>query len=190
MEGKATVDVKPPTLYLHAARPQSRLSTPQPPDQLGFPNTFMQSGVYGYPPGAIPQVTMPMWGYPTHGLGPSGQPGHYIGTPAPIMNPAPTCNNFATSNEVESPDIVAWFAFLDQHERRNKDPITFAPYGVMLKAKGFLRLSQLTLEYIQLRDLQEWLGIEVGTAILIMQYAKEDMQALQSGKWVFPTDLK
>ena len=62
----------------------------------------------------------------------------------------------------------------------------FAPYGVKLKAKGFLRISQLTLEFIQLKDLQEWLGIEVGIAILIMQYAKEDIEVLKSRKWVFP----
>ena len=39
---------------------------------------------------------------------------------------------------------------------------------------------------MQLKDLQDWLGIEVGTAILIMQYAKEDIEALKSQKWVFP----
>ena len=84
------------------------------------------------------------------------------------------------------PDVVAWFAYLDQHEERNKDDIVFAQYGVKLKAKGFRRITQLTLDFIQLKDLQDWLGIEVGTAILIMQYAREDIEALKSRKWVFP----
>ncbi len=80
------------------------------------------------------------------------------------------------------------FGMQPQHEERNKDGIIFAPYGVTLKSKGFLRISQLTSEYIQLKDLQEWLGIEIGTAILIMQYAKEDLEALKSRKWAFPNN--
>ena len=139
---------------------------------------MMPPGMYGYPQGPVP---MPLpWGYP------SGMPlpGQYFGTQPPTMNSMPT----ATSNAapIVFPDIAAWFSYLDQHEDRNKDGLIFAPYGVTLKSKGFLRLSQLTSEYIQLKDLQEWLGIEVGMAILIMQYAKEDLEALKSWKWAFP----
>jgi hypothetical protein len=120
-----------------------------------------------------------MWGYQ----------GHYFGMPPPVMNPMPTLGTVPNVATITIPDIVSWFSYLDRHEQRNKDGIIFAPYGVTLKAKGFLRLSQLTLEFIQLKDLQEWLGIEVGTAILIMQYAKEDMDALKTRQWVFPTNL-
>ncbi len=107
-----------------------------------------------------------------------------------MMNSMPTADRISTSNAapIVIPDIVAWFSYLDQHEERNKDGIIFAPYGVTLKSKGFLRISQLTSEYIQLKDLQEWLGIEIGTAILIMQYAKEDLEALKSRKWAFPNN--
>ncbi|KAI6012011.1 hypothetical protein BKA83DRAFT_104934, partial [Pisolithus microcarpus] len=87
------------------------------------------------------------------------------------------------------PDIVSWFAFLDHHEQHNQDGLTFAPYGPILRAKGFLHLSQLTLDFFGLSDLQTWLGIEVRTAVLIMQYAKEDLAAIRSGKWVFPKDI-
>lgn len=194
MEGNTTIEEKPATLYLHTVRPSSRASTPRPPDQMGFPGPYtMAPGMYGYPQGPI---SMPMWGYPG-GMPP---PGQYFGTqpPMPVMNSQATVTQTMStsgSSTIESnsnatpviiPDIVAWFAFLDQHEARNKDGIVFAPYGVRLKAKGFLRISQLTLEFIHLKDLQDWLGIEVGTAILIMQYAKEDIEALQSRKWVFP----
>ncbi|KAI6033626.1 hypothetical protein PISMIDRAFT_113855, partial [Pisolithus microcarpus 441] len=78
---------------------------------------------------------------------------------------------------------------LDHHEQHNQDGLTFAPYGPILRAKGFLCLSQLTLDFFGLSDLQTWLGIEVGTAVLIMQYAKEDLAAIRSGKWVFPKDI-
>ncbi|KAI6127583.1 hypothetical protein EDD16DRAFT_1516577 [Pisolithus croceorrhizus] len=58
--------------------------------------------------------------------------------------------------------------------------VSFAPFGHILREKGFLCLSQLTPKFVQLQDLQAWLGSEVGTAILIMQYAKEDLNAVRS----------
>lgn len=180
MEGHVTIDEKPLTLHLNNARSQSRApSTPaHSSEQMGFPVPFMPPGVFGYPP------MMSMWGYPPQGVSSIPQPGQHFGAPAPTLNPAPVPNSMATA--VIIPDIVAWFAYLDRHEQRNKDGIVFAPYGVTLKEKGFLRLSQLTLDFIQLKDLQEWLGIEVGIAILIMQYAKEDLEGLRSRTWVFP----
>ena len=141
----------------------------------------MPSGMYGYPPGPM---AMPMWGpYPGHGS--SGMPplGQYFGAQQlPTTNTVPEPSNLATSNmtPIIIPDILAWFSYLDWHEEHNKDGIIFMPYGVTLKAKGFLHISQLTLDFIQPKDLQEWLGIEVGIAILIMQYAKEDMDTLKS----------
>ena len=187
LEGNTTIEEKPATLYLHTARPLSRASMQHPPDQIGYPGPYTMAplaGMYGYPP-----VLMPMWSMP-----PQGQ---FFGTQPPMtqMNSTmsqtmSTSGSVITSNAnatpVIFPDVVAWFAYLDQHEERNKDDILFAPYGVRLKAKGFLRISQLTLDFIQLKDLQDWLGIEVGTAILIMQYAREDIEALKSRKWVFP----
>ena len=184
LEGNTTIEEKPATLSLHNARLSSRASTPHPPDQMGFPYTM--APMYSYPP-----ISMPMWGMPP--------PGHYFGTQPPmppVMNSvtqsmsasgsAITSNRDSNAMPVIFPDVVAWFAYLDQHEERNKDDIVFAQYGVILKAKGFRRISQLTLDFIQLKDLQDWLGIEVGTAILIMQYAREDIEALKSRKWVFP----
>jgi len=80
------------------------------------------------------------------------------------------------------PDIITWFSYLDRHEVRNKDGIIFAPYGHILKAKRFDWLSQLTPEFVEVEDLQAWLDIEVGIAILIMEYAKEDLDAVRSGQ--------
>ena len=148
----------------------------------------MAPGMYGYPQGP---VAMSMWGYP----GGMPLPGQYFGTQLPMMNSMQTMStsdNTTTSKSghdatlVIIPDVVALFAYLDQHEEHSKDGIVFALYGVRLKAKGFLCISQLTLDFIQLKYLQDWLEIEVGIAILIMQYAKEDIEALKSRKWVFP----
>jgi hypothetical protein len=41
---------------------------------------------------------------------------------------------------------------LNTNEERNKDDIVFAPYGAILKDKGFLCLSQLTLDIFTLED--------------------------------------
>ena len=192
MEGNTTIEEKPATLYLHTVRPSSRATMPRPPEQMGFPGPYTMAagmyGQYGYPQGPIP---MPMWNYP--GSMPPPLAGHYFGTQPPMINSTHTMSTTASTTTPESnttpviiPDVIDWFAYLDQHEERSKDGIVFAPYGVRLKAKGFLRISQLTLDFIQLKDLQDWLGIEVCTAILIMQYAKEDVEALRSRKWVFP----
>jgi hypothetical protein len=51
----------------------------------------------------------------------------------------------------------------------------------VLKDKGFLQITQLMLDFVTLQDLQAWLDIEVGIAILIMQYAKEDVEGIKAG---------
>jgi hypothetical protein len=144
---------------------------------------------------------MPPWGLP-------GSQGQY-GTMAVASNMVPAVHSELTESQshilqpthssstksvthsasFEIPDIVQWFCYLDKDDRRNQDGIIFSPYGINLKAKGFIRLSQLTLEFFKLSDLQDWLGIEVGTAILIMQYAKEDLDAIKSGRWTFPKSI-
>ena len=85
------------------------------------------------------------------------------------------------SQSVKYPDVVQWFTSFDVNQECNNDNISFAQYGPILKDKGFLCLSQLTLEFFGLKDLQEWLEISVGMAVLIMQYAKKDMEDIQAG---------
>jgi hypothetical protein len=122
---------------------------------------------------------------------PPGQPNYQLpyhqaapGAPAPpSATAAPTA---AAPDEQLYPDVVSWCQYLDGHKTRSKDNIVFAPYGDVLKKKGFIRITQLTLEFFSLKDLQGWLGIEVGTAILIMQYAKADIEAIKAGTLVFP----
>lgn len=151
MEGNTTIEEleKPATLGLHTVRPSSRASTPWPPDQMGFPGPYtMAPSMYGYPHNPVP---MSMWGYP----GPGGMAvplplaGQYFGMQPPTMNSTHTMSTSASMTTSESnttpviiPDVVAWFAYLDRHNERSKDGIVFTPYGVTLKAKGFLRISQ------------------------------------------------
>jgi hypothetical protein len=90
-------------------------------------------------------------------------------------------------NIFEIPDLISWFKFLDHHEQRNKDGITFTPFGNILKDRGFTRLSQL-IPPVQPSHLEEWLGIKTGIAFTIMQYILADLNAINSGKWVFPRD--
>lgn len=102
---------------------------------------------------------------------------------------APPTPHMMPSNEKDPhdyPDIVTWCQYLDSHKGRNQDGVVFAPFGALLKNKGFVRLTQLTSDFVGLKDLQGWLGIEVGTAILIMQYAKTDVRAIDEGRLFFP----
>jgi hypothetical protein len=134
---------------------------------------------------------MPPWGLP-------GNQGQYeamatasnmVAGPSELTESQSQVSRPTPSASIEIPGIVQWFCYLDKDERRNKDGIIFSPFGINLKGKGFIRLSQLTLDFFKLSDLQDWLGIEVGTAILIMQYAKEDLEALKSGRWTFPKSI-
>ena len=84
------------------------------------------------------------------------------------------------------PELVEWFAYLDMHGGRNQDGIVYADFGPVLKGKGFYRLNHLSRKYIELSDLQTWLGIEVGTAINIFEYAEEDLAAAKAGTLVLP----
>jgi hypothetical protein len=87
------------------------------------------------------------------------------------------------------PDPITWCQYLDSHSARNQDGITFKPLGVLLKQKGFVRISLLTSGLVDVMNLHTWLGIEVGTAILILQYAKADMIAINAGTLFFPPRL-
>ena len=111
IEGKAKIEEKPVTLYLHTARPPSQSSTPHPSDQMGFSGSFMPFGMYRYPPGS---VAMPMWGYLGHGSGGIPQPGQYFGMPMLMMKPMSTSSNFTASGTafITIPDVVAWFSYI------------------------------------------------------------------------------
>ena len=160
------VDEKPPTLYLHNAHEHSRSIPPH--SQFPQPGNQGFSLPYNYP---SPIIVMPPWGLP----GNQGQYGamaaasNTVAVPSELTESQSQVSQPTPSASVKIPNIVQWFCYLNKDERRNKDGIIFSPYGINLRAKGFICLSQLTLDFFKLSDLQDWLGIEVGTAILIMQ---------------------
>jgi hypothetical protein len=131
---------------------------------FGFPNQFM-----------VPQAAYYAGqGYPVH--------------PNTSMFPMPAPPAFMNQGmkaPIQYPEVISWFQSLDKHDGRNKDGIEFSQYGVILKDKGFFRISQLTLDFFSLKDLQEWLHVDVGVAVLIMQYAQEDRQAVENGNVMF-----
>lgn len=107
------------------------------------------------------------------------------------VTPPPGRNRAGSGSRIplaSIPQISKWLAYLDQDEERSSDGIVFTPFGDILKARGIVRLSQLSDRYIKLSDLEQWLGIDTGTAITIFQYANEDLEAIKSGEWVFPHD--
>ena len=83
-------------------------------------------------------------------------------------------------------EIIPWFSFLDRDQRSKDDDTRYSLFGAVLRRRGFLRISQLTSEFVKLTELEDWLGVERGIAILIMQYARMDLAAVRSGHWVFP----
>jgi hypothetical protein len=185
MAGNSTIDVKPVGLHLHEAR-SCALTTPNHlsnqenhfPMNCGYPSPYMMPHMppFYYPPGqGLPGNSYPFPAYPS--------PAAMLPNPNPII---PQVRK--SSGSIEYPYIICWFHFLDKHKEHSKDGIIFSPFSAVLKDKGFLWIMQLTLEFFTLKDLQEWLDIEIGTAVLIMQYAKEDVDAIQAGTLVIPKE--
>lgn len=189
MSGHSTVDTKPVNLHLSEARPPTRLRSNAQPlsgDEAPYPGGYGYLPPYAMPPmPPIPPIYYHGQAMP-HGAFQSQYP------PVPMPNPQVPITQAPAPPRmpVEYPDVTRWFRFLDEHEERNKDGILFAPYGPVLKEKGFRRITQLTGDFIRLENLQEWLGVNVGTAILIMQYAKHDVDEIKAGRLIIADDIK
>jgi hypothetical protein len=131
-------------------------------------------GLVNQTPAALaPQIIIYPGHAPNNGYANPGNPFHQL-PPNQTIGP------------IRYPNIEEWFQSLDEHNIRGQDGIRFSQYGAVLKAEGFIRLSQLTLEFLSLKDLQELLGIGKGTAVLLMQYAQEDINAIKAGSLTFP----
>ncbi|KIK93039.1 hypothetical protein PAXRUDRAFT_145963, partial [Paxillus rubicundulus Ve08.2h10] len=59
--------------------------------------------------------------------------------------------------------------------------VKLGDFGPELNARGFVHISQLLCDYMSTQALQDMLRIEMGTAILILQYVDADLQAIHSG---------
>ena len=144
-------------------RPCSR-STAVAPSQGGHP---MQPSPF-FPP-YLP------WPYPGQ-FNPPNQPSgaccHHLTSSHRMPSPAPL------PSIADTPDIIAWFAFLDHDEQCGINGVNFASYGPVLKENGYLHLYQLGLDSVRPSDLQE-LGIKAGLAVLILDYVKQDLKAMR-----------
>ncbi|KAH0832226.1 hypothetical protein J3R83DRAFT_13189 [Lanmaoa asiatica] len=76
------------------------------------------------------------------------------------------------------PSISTWLKSLDDHKEQGKDNIGFTQFAHIFEQEGFLRLSQLSGEFMLWNELQGMLNIPHGIALLIMQYAKQDLRKL------------
>lgn len=151
---------------------------------------------YGYPP----FYPFPPWGTGCQTYSPDSlqPPGHASGTPpfgrgTPLTSANTTHSPSplpADSTDQNPPDIeiVSWFSFLDCDAQSSKDNQSYTWFGPHLRDEGFVHVFQLMTGFVELSELQDWLGVKWGTAILIMQYAKQDLNAIRLGSWVFPGD--
>jgi hypothetical protein len=82
----------------------------------------------------------------------------------------------ASRPDPESLQIERWFEVLESDVMRNQRGIEFGKFGRVLTQNGFTRITQLSRNIISIKDLQDWLGIDAGTAAFIMEYAQEDVR--------------
>ncbi|KAI9464329.1 hypothetical protein HD554DRAFT_2330052 [Boletus coccyginus] len=168
MEGLATIDEKPVHLALENA-PHARSSSNQQNDApMGQPSFPVGYGYPGCPPPSL--------------FYHNGEQVHR----------ALDCQNVRSVSPAPGllkpvPDLIEWFSYLDTHGGRNKDRVVYSRFGPVLRAKGFYRLNHLSRKYIQLSELQDWLDIEIGTAINIFEYAEDDLEAARAGTLVLPS---
>jgi hypothetical protein len=134
-----------------ASKSQADKPTGPPPFQMGnyIPIPFM------LPPSWPPQ-------YPYAGVPPGPAANHSL---MPSSPPS-----------IETLEIEHWFQALEDNKVRNQMGLNFADHGRILKQNGFQRITQLSRNIIGIKDLQEWLGIDAGTAAFIMEYAQEDVR--------------
>lgn len=125
---------------------------------MGNPGLSGLGGQYSY---TTPVFILPPWGSQGVGISflyppiyPAANESHlqargvslapmYHGTTTMLPNNTRSPFPFSSVHVSDIPDMIAWFKYLDRHEQRNKDGIVFAPFGEVLRAKGFVRLSQL-----------------------------------------------
>ncbi|KAK2463342.1 hypothetical protein APHAL10511_004653 [Amanita phalloides] len=199
---QTSMEDKPVRLLLKATRPCSHTA-----QQLGMVSELNPSETRGHtayeasnrppPPGAsylhISFVLPQPWGYqpqPATGLHSEAHPagGLFIPGPNPYVNlpsqPGLPSQGLMNSSQQQAggkmPDILEWFKSLDNNEDCQVDSIEYAKFSPMLWEQGFRRIIQISPSYITLEHLQQWLGVNPGTATFIFHYAKEDVATFRA----------
>ncbi|KAK2463989.1 hypothetical protein APHAL10511_004040 [Amanita phalloides] len=81
---------------------------------------------------------------------------------------------------IESLKIEAWFQALENNPMHNHKGLELTKFGRILAQNGFDRITQLSHNIICIKDLQEWLTIDAGTAAFIMENAQEDVRQFEA----------
>ena len=209
MHGEASVNEKSTKIVFREAWPRSRpavntattppvsvtppmtTTPPMLPSMLPYPYSYLMPT---YIPTHLPyNYTMPTAESPTN-LNPAllalGTIDLRQRSPLPSAAPSPQAGPVPSLPAAgDIPDVIDWFAYLDKHEQWNCDGVTYEQFGPILKSHGFVRISQLISEFLPVPELQKLLNVKLGTVVQILDYIREDLHAIRSGKLVFPKGL-
>ncbi|KIK74558.1 hypothetical protein PAXRUDRAFT_19757 [Paxillus rubicundulus Ve08.2h10] len=156
------------------------------PTPWGVPVQATDSSWYPYQPAAQPppnlgaQQQSSSLGTSQSSNNRSLSPVNSMATSYTDSHPGPQAR-FSSINNIpdsETPEIVAWFTSLDEHDAWKKDHLKFTPFGQHLYNEGFRYLSQLSPSVMNLEELAASMGTSKGTAAFIRRYAKQDLEAL------------
>lgn len=75
--------------------------------------------------------------------------------------------------------LRAWLEHCDEHSDRKGE--YFSEYADKFDEQGYRRINQLTGNRMSVEKLANLLGIGMGTADLLIQYAEEDMELVKAG---------
>jgi hypothetical protein len=106
----------------------------------------------------------------------------YPQLPQPMAHRATT----TTRRESDFPDVALWCRYLANHPNRKHEGIDFRAIGEALKINGFDTITLLASDILKWRDIKECLDTTMGTAVKILHYARQDVQAIEEGRLVFP----
>lgn len=156
------MDVKPARLLLCDARSTRIRQSTRSNEFSGAVQPF-QMGSQNFIP--IPFIFPPTW------------PQYQLQPPPSTVAPMTTHPSHSPpQTHVESLDIEPWFQALESNPVCNRKGLEFGKFGRMLVQNSFDRITQLSCDIIHLRDLQDWLGIDAGTAAFIIEHAQEDVR--------------
>jgi hypothetical protein len=166
--------------YLHLREVQSRFRTPA---QHHPPPPLFQTGnpMYQYQPGFTQYQLHP---YPVYPQAVHNQafPHDYHQQRTSTDN-----NNVITGGgNIDYPRIADWLRYLQLHPVRSQDGISFTDLTEKFSKEGFIRINQLTPDFVGAENLANWLGIGKGTTVMLIQYAQEDLDAIRKGNLQIP----
>lgn len=103
-----------------------------------------------------------------------------LGPPPPTMNPGPPAGIHQGSHpqHVPVPKIRPWLEYCDRHPDRQGE--NFIVHAGTFDGEGYRRINQLS-DRMSVEELSDLLAVGKGTADLLIQYAKDDMELVKAG---------